>query len=948
MTDYKKTLNLPQTSFPMRANLGRKEPQLLAFWEQIDAYNAMVEVNSGGEVYVLHDGPPYANGNIHMGTAMNKVLKDIVVKSRNMQGFQAKYVPGWDCHGLPIEFKVEQEFKLNKKAVSTLEVRRRCREYAWKYVGVQREEFKRLGVLGTWDDPYITMHPAYEAATARELGRFMAQGAVVRNKKPVHWCCSCETALAEAEVEYADHASPSIYVAFPMNDPRLAEILPEAGGLSVSIVIWTTTPWTIPDNMAVAVHPEFSYALVRVGGQGFLVAEELVERLRSMFGWSEADVLASLPGKALGGVWARHPFYDRGSPVVLADYVSLETGTGCVHVAPGHGREDYETGLRYGLETLSPLDDRGCFDPTTELVGGLNVFDANPKVIKILEESGRLLVQERISHSYPHCWRCKKPVIFRATMQWFISMDKNGLRQKALAAITDDVRWIPAWGRERIYNMFAHRPDWCISRQRNWGVPIVALLCKGCGHAYMDADWFFSVVDRFAEHERGADYWFETTLEEIAPQGLTCSGCGATEWKKEDDILDVWFDSGTSFAAVLEQRPECRFPADLYLEGSDQHRGWFHSSLLASVGTRRVPPYRAVLTHGYVVDAQGRKMSKSVGNVIAPQEIINKYGAEILRLWVASEDYQDDVRISDEILNRLVDAYRRIRNTCRFLLGNLHDFRAEEHVLPMDQLLPLDQFAMDLINRRHARIVEAYNQFEFHKVFHTLHNMCVTDLSAFYLDVVKDRLYVSAADSRARRSAQTVLWHVLEVLLADMAPVLSFTAEEIYQSLLEGLPEGLSEATRGSSKSVFGMRFRQALDFISEEERQVWKAVLQVRGETTKAIEPVRKSGQVGHSLDTQVTLYAHKDLLDVLLPRADDLREVFIVSKVVLKTEAEAPQDAFVSQDVDGLRIGVAPAPGVKCPRCWVFSEDISETDERDEICPRCREACREAMEGR
>lgn len=936
MSDYKKTLNLPQTSFPMRASLSQMEPQMLAFWEEIDAYRTMVDANSSGEEYVLHDGPPYANGNIHMGTAMNKVLKDIVVKSKNMQGFHARYVPGWDCHGLPIEFKVEQEFKLGRKTVSTLEIRKRCREYAWKYVGVQREEFKRLGILGTWNEPYITMHPEYEAATARELGRFMAQGAVVRNKKPVHWCCSCETALAEAEVEYAEHGSPSIHVSFPLDDPRLVELFPAAQGLPVSIVIWTTTPWTIPDNMAVAVHPEFEYALVRSGGQGYIVARDLVDSLRQLFGWNDAEVLGFLPGTALEGLRARHPFHDRVSPVVLADYVSLETGTGCVHTAPGHGREDYETGLRYNLETLSPLDDRGCFYNTVEFVGGLNVFDANVKVIEILKASGRLLTQKRISHSYPHCWRCKKPVIFRATMQWFISMEKNDLRQKALSAITDNVQWIPSWGRERIYSMIAHRPDWCISRQRNWGVPIVALLCKGCGHAYTDAHWVFSVVDRFAGHERGADYWFEAPLEEIAPPDLACPDCGSTNWEKEDDILDVWFDSGTSFAAVLEQRPECRFPADLYLEGSDQHRGWFHSSLLASVGTRGEAPYKTVLTHGYVVDAQGRKMSKSMGNVIAPQEIIKKYGAEILRLWVASENYQNDVRISDETLNRLVDAYRRIRNTCRFLLGNLHDFRIEDHGLPMDRLLPMDRFAMDLINRRHVKIVEAYNQFEFHKVFHILHNLCITDLSAFYLDVVKDRLYVSATDSITRRSAQTVLWHVLEVLLADMAPVLSFTAEEIYRNL--------PRQAGGAFGSAFGMRFRSSGEFILDEERQAWETVLQVRAETTKAIEPVRKSGEIGHSLDTQLTLYAKDDLLEVLQARAADLREVFLVSKVVLARESDAPEDAFLSQDVGGLRIAVASAPGVKCPRCWVFSEDIPGAGEHGDICPRCREVMEES----
>ncbi|WP_031385768.1 isoleucine--tRNA ligase [Desulfonatronum thiodismutans] len=963
MTDYKKTLNLPQTSFPMRANLSQNEPKMLAFWEKINAYEAMIAPNAGARTYVLHDGPPYANGHIHLGTALNKVLKDIIVKSRNMQGLRAEYVPGWDCHGLPIELKVEQEFKLKQKPVSTLEIRARCREYATKYLDIQREEFKRLGVLGTWDDPYLTMKPAYEAATARELAKFMAKGAVVRNKKPVHWCCSCETALAEAEVEYGEHGSPSIYVAFPVNDPKLAEVFPGQGEAVTSIVIWTTTPWTIPDNMAVAVHPEFSYALVQVkmaeGDARFILAEELVPRLKEVFGWADVQVLASVPGQHLEGLLAAHPFYDRPSPVVLANYVTLEAGTGCVHTAPGHGRDDYETGLRYGLETLSPLDDRGCFYPQTELVGGLNVFKANPKVIEILEQNGRLLAQEKISHSYPHCWRCRKPVIFRATMQWFISMQADDLRGKALHEIDEKVRWIPAWGRERIHSMIANRPDWCISRQRNWGVPIVALICKECGHTYTEPDWVVSVVDRFAGHERGADYWFEASLDQVVPDGLACPDCASTSWEKEDDILDVWFDSGTSFAAVLEQRPECTFPADLYLEGSDQHRGWFHSSLLASVGTRGAAPYKAVLTHGYVVDANGRKMSKSVGNVIAPQEIIKQYGAEILRLWVASEDYQDDVRISTETLNRLVDAYRRIRNTCRFLLGNLSDFRPTEHAVDADRLLPLDRFALDLFTRRHAKIAEAYERYEFHKVFHTLHNMCVTDLSAFYLDIVKDRLYVSAPDGLARRSAQTVLWRALEMLLTDMAPVLSFTAEEVYQHLPEDV--------RGTSPSVFGLRFQgpdmsaasgapvqssgeSSGESMAEEARQAWETVIRVRAETTKAIEPVRKSGVVGHSLDTEVTLYVHDDLLDVLRPMAPMLREVFIVSKVEVRPESEAVEsqtaDFFVSEEVDGLRIAVAPAPGAKCPRCWVYSEELvaDGTEGGDGVCPRCQDA----LEGR
>ncbi|TVQ98608.1 MAG: isoleucine--tRNA ligase [Desulfovibrionales bacterium] len=950
MTEYKKTLNLPQTSFPMRANLNQNEPKMLAFWEENNAYEAMIASNEGASTFVLHDGPPYANGHIHLGTALNKVLKDIIVKSRNMQGVRAEYVPGWDCHGLPIELKVEQEFKLKQKSVSTLDIRARCREYAQKYLDIQREEFKRLGVLGTWDDPYLTMKPAYEAATARELARFMAKGAVVRNKKPVHWCCSCETALAEAEVEYGEHGSPSIFVAFPMDGSRLDEVFPSLGDGPMSIVIWTTTPWTIPDNMAVAVHPEFSYSLVLADGAHFILAEELVPRLRDIFGWRDVDVLGSVPGQRLEGLHAQHPFYDRPSPIVLADYVTLEAGTGCVHTAPGHGRDDYETGLRYGLETLSPLDDRGCFFSQTELVGGLSVFQANPEVIRILEENGRLLAQEKITHSYPHCWRCSKPVIFRATMQWFISMQEDDLRGKALREINEKVRWIPGWGRERIHNMIANRPDWCISRQRNWGVPIVALICKECGHTYTDSEWVFSIVDRFAGHERGADYWFEAALHEVVPAGLTCPECASTSWEKEDDILDVWFDSGTSFAAVLEQRAECAFPADLYLEGSDQHRGWFHSSLLAAVGTRGTAPYKAVLTHGYVVDANGRKMSKSVGNVVAPQEIIKQYGAEILRLWVASEDYQDDVRISTETLNRLVDAYRRIRNTCRFLLGNLYDFHPEEHAVPVDNLLPLDRFALDLINRRHARMVKAYDQYEFHKVFHTLHNVCVTDLSSFYLDIVKDRLYVSATDGLARRSAQTVLWKTLETLLADMAPILSFTAEEIYQHLPENV--------RGKSPSVFGLRFHSAdksataANFapLAEEQRQTWETVIRVRAEVTKAIEPVRKSGVVGHSLDTEVTLFAHDDLLEVLQPLDSMLREVFIVSKVCFRPEKEAPAVAatdgtagiYVSEEVSGLTITVAPAPGLKCPRCWVYSEELDTAG--DAVCPRCQDA----LEGR
>lgn len=930
MSDYKTTLNLPNTQFPMRANLTKNEPLMLEFWEKINAYELMINANQGQQRFVLHDGPPYANGHIHLGTALNKILKDIVVKSRNMQGIKAEYVPGWDCHGLPIELKVEQELGGKKDGLNILEFRKKCREYALGFLNIQRAEFKRLGVMGTWDTPYMTMHPSYEAATARELGNFMAKGSVVRSKKPIHWCCSCHTALAEAEVEYADHSSPSVYVRFAVTDPKIKNLIPTADPTKTFVVIWTTTPWTLPDNMAVAIHPEYEYAVIRQGELRFILAKELVEVNAKRFGWSEASIEAILPGRSLEGLIARHPFYDRPSPLVLADYVTLDAGTGCVHTAPGHGREDYETGLRYGLDILSPLDDAGAFLPSVEFFAGKNVFAANPEVVAKLEETGALLAKEKITHSYPHCWRCKKPVIFRATTQWFISMETNALRKNALKAIDDQVAWIPAWGRERIHNMIAIRPDWCISRQRLWGVPIIALICKDCGEAYYDSEWVFSVVDQFAQHQAGSDYWFETPVEKIAGTQAKCHHCGSTRFEKEDDILDVWFDSGTSYAAVAEQRPECGFPTDLYLEGSDQHRGWFHSSLLASVGTRGVPPYRTVLTHGYVVDGQGKKMSKSIGNVVAPQEIIDKYGAEILRIWVSAENYQDDVRISDEILKRLVDAYRRIRNTCRFLLGNLSDFNPATDALPLSDMISFDRYALNIIFEQHQRMQKAYNTYEFHRVFHTLHNICATDLSAFYLDIIKDRLYVTAKESLERRSAQTALWHILNILLVDMSPVMSFTAEEVYQHL--------PEYTR-KSQSVLGLRYVLPQGtLLTSEEKLLWDTISQVRSEVTKAIEPFRQAGHVGHSLDTQVTLYAGQELLAVLNKTGIPiLRETFIVSNVVLASFADSPNDAIESQEMKELSILVSKAPGEKCQRCWNFSINLGQDPNYPAACPRC-----------
>lgn len=928
MSDYKHTLNLPKTGFAMKANLTQREPEMLAYWERIKAAQAMTAASGSRGAWVLHDGPPYANGHIHMGTALNKILKDMVVKSRNMQGYACEYVPGWDCHGLPIEHKVEQELKAKRKDLPPLTVRRLCREYAQKWIKIQKEEFIRLGVLGAWHDPYLSMLPAYEAAIASNLAEFVARGSVVRAKKPIYWCSSCQTALAEAEVEYADETSPSIYVAFRLDDPKLKAVFPQAGD-DVSVIIWTTTPWTLPSNLAVCLHPEYEYALVSVAGKQFVLARELAESVAAALDWQDWRIETTAPGAALENLLAKHPFYDRSSPLILGAHVTLDAGTGCVHTAPGHGREDYEAGQKYGLEILAPLDDTGCFLPSVPLVGGKNINDANPEIIEILRANGALLNCGKITHSYPHCWRCKKPVIFRATTQWFISMEANDLRKKALNAIDSDVRWIPAWGRDRIYNMVESRPDWCISRQRQWGVPIIALKCGHCGAAWNDPAWMREICARFATHPTGCDFWYEADIEQLTPPGLKCPVCGESNWQKETDILDVWFDSGSSWAAVLEARPNLRFPADLYLEGSDQHRGWFHSSLLIAEGIRDASPYRAVLTHGYVVDGEGRKMSKSIGNVIAPQELIAKFGAEIIRLWVASVDYREDIRISDEILRRLVDAYRRMRNTCRFILGNIHDL-GPDRLVPAEKMLPLDRFAVDSAALLHESLQQAYLDFEFHKVFHGLHKYCITDLSAFYLDIVKDRLYVSGADSLERRSAQTALWHILRLMLRDMAPILSFTAEEIFSLLQEGL--------KGPEQTVFALQPVDMRSYLLEDARRDdWQFLLAVRGAVSRAAEPLRQAGQIGHSLDTAVTLYIANDIRERLTGLGADLREVFIVSQISLKPLAETPAQAVQDPELPGVAITVARAEGEKCARCWMYTTEAGQNPEWPDVCPRC-----------
>ncbi|MBW1764321.1 MAG: isoleucine--tRNA ligase, partial [Deltaproteobacteria bacterium] len=868
--DYKDTLNLPKTKFPMKANLVNKEPEMLKKWETEGLYHTIRKLSKGKKRYMLHDGPPYANGNIHMGHALNKILKDIIVKSKQMAGFDVPYVPGWDCHGLPIELMVDKKLGPKKRDMTLVQVRQECREYAKKYIVVQREEFKRLGVFGEWENPYLTMNYNYEAAIVRELGKFAVNGSLIRSKKPVYWCKSCQTALAEAEVEYDDHSTPSIFVKFPMISD-ISKELPSLYDRKVSVVIWTTTPWTIPANLAIALHPDLPYVAVDIGNdEVIIIAEGLAKTCRDKFDFEIFNILETFSSGKLAGMNTKHPLYDRESVIVLAPYVTLEAGTGCVHTAPGHGREDYETGLNYNLDVYSPVDDKGVFTKDVEFFAGQEVFESNRAVIEKLKEVGSLIMEEKISHEYPHCWRCKKPIIFRATEQWFISMEEGNLRENALEAIKG-VSWIPDWGLDRIYAMIKNRPDWCISRQRSWGVPITVFFCKDCGQMVISQE----IIDHVAAmvEQSGADVWFAETEERLVPQGTCCPDCGSAKLRKETDILDVWFDSGVSYSAVMEHRDYLDSPSDLYLEGSDQHRGWFHSSLLCSIGTRGIPPYRSVLTHGFVVDGKGKAMHKSVGNVIAPEALIKKYGAEIIRLWVAGEDYRDNIRISEEILQRLTEAYRRIRNTCRYLLGNLDGFDAKKGtVVPYEQMDELDRWALNRLQELNARILRAYDEFEFHQVFHTLHNFCVIDLSSFYLDIIKDRLYVSPPESRARRSAQTVMNEILNVVVRLMAPVLSFTADEIWQFMDD----------TNKASSVHTCEFIPVKEeFINSELAEKWEEILKVRKEITKVIEVARKDKVIGHSLDVSLILGLSSELEDMLTPYKDQLRSIFIVSSV-------------------------------------------------------------------
>ena len=929
--NYKKTLNLPKTKFDMRANLPKREPAMIEKWDASNLYEKILESRAGKKRFILHDGPPYANGNIHLGTALNKILKDIVVKSKTMQDIISPYVPGWDCHGLPIEHQMDKELGDKKKEMSTADFRRSCRTYASRFIDIQREEFKRLGVLGDWDNPYITMSNHYEATIAREFGKIVEAGGVFKGRKPVYWCASCVTALAEAEVEYHDHKTPSIFVRFKMEDD-LSDRIPQAAGKTIYALIWTTTPWTIPSNLALAFHPDFDYVLAEDNeGNAYLLAERLAPVVMDQIGFPIRDYLAlpKFKGAIMEGCKARHPFLDRQSLCVLADFVTLDSGTGIVHVAPGHGRDDYNTGLQYGLDIYAPVDDLGRFTADVPQFEGQFVFDANPDVNKLLEQHGALMHQENQTHQYPHCWRCKQPIIFRSTDQWFLSMEKQDLRKKALEHI-DKVQWVPNWGHERIKAMMTGRPDWCLSRQRSWGIPIVSFTCKSCNEVLLDKTVIDRVADLFLQET--SDCWFDRTAEELLPEGTRCKACGGSSFEKESDILDVWFDSGVSHAAVCEADEKLGWPVDLYLEGSDQHRGWFNSSLLTAVATRQRPPFHTVLTHGFVVTGEGLKMSKSLGNAIAPQEIIDKYGAEILRIWTASEDYRDDIRISQEIIQRLVESYRRIRNTCRFLLGNLGDFNPITDRVPFEQMAPLDRWILATMEGLSRRVVDAYNAYEFHTAFHSLHNLCAVELSSFYLDVCKDRLYSSGQEDQKRRSAQTAMFEVTVRLVKLLAPICSFTAEEVWQHLpaFEGKPDSVHLATFGPFNDAW----------LDEPLKKSWDNYLTIRREINKALEGARRDKVIGHSLDAVVEIEASGQTAELLDRFADELKETLIVSDV-LRVEGLSGQDVFTGDIVADLKVRVSRSANQKCSRCWGYFSEVGSL-ENPELCSRCEDVLR------
>ena len=928
--DYKKTLNLPNTAFPMKGNLAQREPERLKKWNEADLYNKIRQEFAGRPKFILHDGPPYANGEIHIGHAVNKVLKDIIVKSKSLSGFDAPYVPGWDCHGLPIELQVEKKIGKAGVKVSPAVFRKACREYAGKQVNIQKEAFIRLGILGDWDHPYLTMDFAFEADIVRSLGKISQNGHIAKGAKPVHWCTDCGSALAEAEVEYEDKHSPAVDVRFQVVDEagflsQCHHVPEHEGSGPLSVVIWTTTPWTLPANQGVALNPDLEYAVVQCEKDGnkerLVVAEALLKDAMLRYDFENYHVIAYCKGVALEHQLLQHPFYDRQVPIILGDHVTTEAGTGAVHTAPGHGQDDYEVGLKYGLPVDNPVGNDGVFLPNTEIFAGEHVFNANAHVLEVLEQQGKLLHHVAILHSYPHCWRHKTPIIFRATPQWFISMNKNKLREQALNEVKR-VAWIPEWGQARIESMMEGRPDWCISRQRTWGVPITFFVHKETGDLHpRTAELVEQVAQRI--EQQGIEAWFELDAAELL-------GDETEHYEKMTDTLDVWFDSCVTHACVLEKREQLNFPADLYLEGSDQHRGWFQSSLLASVAMNEVAPYKAVLTHGFTVDADGKKMSKSKGNVVAPQSVMKDLGADVLRLWVAATDYRGEMTVSDEILRRTSDGYRRLRNTARFLLSNLDDFDPAQHAVDSEDLLALDRWVMDRAFTLQEEVKTAYETYQFQHIYQKVHHFCVIDLGGFYLDIIKDRQYTAKADGLARRSAQTAMYHVLEALTRWLAPIISYTADEIWQYL----PGGRSE-------SVFLETWYQGLIKLDDDSafnREFWQKVMAVRAAVGKELEKSRAKGDIGSSLNAEIELYCNAEFFDVLKQLSNELHFIFITSNASVMAEHNAPEEA-IQTEIEGIKLKVVVSEHDKCVRCWHQRPDVGKQEEHPELCGRCVE---------
>ena len=909
--EYKQTLNLPKTDFPIRANSKVVEEDCLKFWEENKVYETLKDKNKDKDKYILHDGPPYPNGDIHLGHALNKILKDFIVKYKSISGFYSPYVPGWDCHGLPIETQLIKELGEKRKDLGISEFRKKCRDYALNYVNIQREEFKKLGVFGDWDNPYLTLNGVYEAKIVEVFGKLAERGYVYRGLKPIHWCPNDQTALAEAELEYEDDRSPSIYVKFKVKDNKQAVIdnnSPLASmTLPVFFVIWTTTPWTLPANVAIAVHSNYEYVFLKVKDEIYIIAEGLLQDFVNRFKITDHHIIDKTRGVYLEGIVCKHPFIDRDSVVVLDDLVTLEQGTGCVHIAPGHGIEDYQVGLKYKLPVIMPVDSKGYLDQTTGEFAGKRYDEANKLITERMKNDGTLLHLEFIKHSYPHCWRCKNPVIFRATEQWFISVDHNNLREKALEAI-GKTKWFPAWGENRIRGMVESRPDWCISRQRTWGVPIPAFYCDKCGKPQITGVFNEAIRKLFAAE--GSDAWFDKTAEEILPSGTKCPNCSNHNFRKETDILDVWFESGTSHAAVLETNKDLSWPADLYLEGSDQHRGWFQSSLLTSMGYKGRPPFDAVLTHGFTIDDHGKKMSKSLGNVINPQDVVKKYGADVLRLWVASTDFRNDMAASDAILKQVQDAYLKIRNTCRFLLSNLYDY---DQPVKYEEMLEVDRFILLKLHRLIERVRKGYDEFEFHIVYHSVYSFCVNDLSALYLDLSKDRLYCAGKKSLERRSAQTAMHEILSALIVLLAPILSYTSEDI------------NKYFKGGKSIFFETMPKPDKKCLDEELEFRWDLILKAREEVLKALEEARNKKEIAASLEAQIEVFAKGNQLNVLKLIEADLPMLFIASCVKVTEGEGAPK--------------VSHAPGNKCERCWMWSEYVGESKFHPTLCKRCED---------